>query len=87
MPSSVSLGKALESTVDDLVRTGRYGSRSEVLREGVRLVQEREAKLAILDAEIQKGLDDIDAGRTEPIEDVLARLQAKYAAQLAKPAA
>jgi antitoxin ParD1/3/4 len=43
MPSSVDLGKTLERLVNDLVRSGRYNSRSEVLREGVRLVQERRA--------------------------------------------
>lgn len=43
MASSANLGKLLEEYVADLVRTGRYNSRSEVLREGVRLVEEREA--------------------------------------------
>lgn len=38
---SADLGKQLESYVQQLVDTGRYGSKSEVLREGVRLVQDR----------------------------------------------
>jgi antitoxin ParD1/3/4 len=45
MPSSVALGN-LEGTVKRLVESGRYNSRSEVLREGVRLVEEREKALA-----------------------------------------
>ncbi len=34
MASSVNLGLKLEAYVDDLVKSGRYNSRSEVLREG-----------------------------------------------------
>lgn len=76
MASSVNLGVQLEAIVDKLVKGGRYGSRSEVLREGVRLVQEREAKLARFDAEIQKGLDDVKAGRVIPAEEAFDRLDA-----------
>ena len=64
MAISADLGPQLEAVVDALVRAGRYGSMSEVLREGVRLVQEREAGLAALDAALEEGLDDIRAGRT-----------------------
>lgn len=42
MASSANLGRHLEGYVSDLVKSGRYNSRSEVLREGVRLVEERE---------------------------------------------
>jgi antitoxin ParD1/3/4 len=44
MPISADLGSNLESYVTSLVTSGRYHSKSEVLREGVRLVQEREAR-------------------------------------------
>jgi antitoxin ParD1/3/4 len=48
MAISADLGDVLEAVVTKLVATGRYNSKSEVLREGVRLVQEREARLAAL---------------------------------------
>ena len=54
MAMSADLGKALEKFVTKLVATGRYHSKSEVLREGVRLIQEREARLAALDASIAR---------------------------------
>ena len=41
---NVSLGERWESFVAAAVREGRYGSVSEVVREGLRLVEEREAK-------------------------------------------
>jgi antitoxin ParD1/3/4 len=77
---SADLGKQLETFVTRLVAAGRYNSKSEVLREGVRLIQEREARLAALDASIARGLADADAGRTMPAEQVGKRLQRKYGA-------
>ena len=78
MPRSVDLGKNLEAVVDDLVANGRYGSVSEVLREGVRLVQEREARLQELYASIDEGLADAEAGRVRPLEEVFDELLARY---------
>jgi antitoxin ParD1/3/4 len=45
---NVSIGERWETFVDRIVREGRYGSASEVVREGLRLVEEREAKLKAL---------------------------------------
>lgn len=75
---SADLGRQLEGYISKLVASGRYNSKSEVLREGVRLVQERETKLAALDASIARGLADADAGRTNPAEQVFGRLERKY---------
>lgn len=87
MPSSVNLGEQLEAFVAEAVKTGRYGSRSEVLREGVRLVQEREARLAKLDEALMRGIADGDAGRVTDAEVVFDRLIRKYEARAAKSAA
>lgn len=78
MASSANLGQHLEDYVTDLVKNGRYNSRSEVLREGVRLIEDREKRLAALDLSIARGLADVEAGRVKPAKDVLARLVAKY---------
>ena len=77
MPNSVDLGPKLEAVVDELVSRGRYNSKSEVLREGVRLVQEREKRLAALDAAIERGLADAYAGRGKPVDEVFDRLERK----------
>jgi antitoxin ParD1/3/4 len=81
---SADLGQQLEGFVAKLVALGRYNSKSEVLREGVRLIQEREARLAALDASIARGLADADAGRTRPAEEVFGRLDRKYRAMTSK---
>ena len=56
---NVSLGQRWEDLVAQAVEDGRYGSASEIVREGLRLVEEREAKLAALrqtlDAAIDRG--------------------------------
>lgn len=82
MAISADLGANLEAVVEDLVKNGRYNSKSEVLREGVRLVQEREAELAELNASLDRGIADIKAGRTRPAEEVFAELRAKYQAMV-----
>lgn len=79
MTTTVELG-ALEQVVDRLVKDGRYGSKSEVLRTGVRLVQEHEARLTALLEKLQDGLDDADAGRVHTIEEVRAQMKARWAA-------
>jgi antitoxin ParD1/3/4 len=75
---SADLGQQLEAFVAQLVETGRYNSKSEVLREGVRLVQDREARLANLDASIARGLADAGQGRTQEASRVFDRLEARY---------
>jgi antitoxin ParD1/3/4 len=77
---SADLGKTLETFVSDMVKSGRYNSKSEVLREGVRLVQEREARLSVLDAALARGIADADAGRGKAAAAVFDRLEAKYQA-------
>lgn len=84
MASSVDLGRQLETFVSQLVKTGRYNSRSEILREGVRLIHERETRLAALDASIARGLADAEAGRVHERDAVASRLDAKYAAMADK---
>ena len=77
---SADLGQQLEGYIAKLVETGRYGSKSEVLREGVRLIQDRETQLVALDVVIERGIADSDAGRGKAAEEVFDRLEAKYQA-------
>ncbi len=78
MARSVDLGDALDHFVTSLVAAGRYTSEDQVLREGVRLIQEREARLTKLDEAITKGIAAADAGEGRPSSEVFDRLEAKY---------
>lgn len=81
MAISADLGSRLEAFVAEMVASGRYNSKDEVLREGVRLIQEREARLAVLDASLARGVADADAGRVKPASTVFDRLEAKFGAE------
>ncbi|EKE70541.1 MULTISPECIES: type II toxin-antitoxin system ParD family antitoxin [Oceanibaculum] len=53
--TSVSLGPHFAAFVDRQVDEGRYGSASDVIRAGLRLLEEREAGLAALRAALMEG--------------------------------
>ena|ERR1700722_2343672 len=67
MPTrNVTLTQHQESLIDALVRSGRYQDASEVMREGLRLVESREAedaaRLDALRAAVDVGIAEIERG-------------------------
>lgn len=77
MTMTVELG-ALEEVVENLVKQGRYGSKSEVLRTGVRLLQEHEARLAELMAKLEAGVAEADAADVAHLDEVAIRLRGRF---------
>lgn len=77
---NVSIGQRWEGFIEAAGKSGRYGSASEVVREGLRLVEEREAKLQALRDSLNASIAEGDPG-TEA--DLTALLEAK-AVELAK---
>ncbi len=72
MPArNVSLTAHLAHFLDQNVESGRFSNASEVVREGLRLLEQRQAedaaKLEALRAAVQLGLDDLKAGRVTRI--------------------
>ena len=53
--TSVTLGDHFEQIIEKSIESGRYSSASEVIREGLRLVDEREQKIKILREAIEAG--------------------------------
>jgi antitoxin ParD1/3/4 len=53
--TSISLGDHFNHFVDDKVAQGRYGSVSDVVRAGLRLLEEHETKLEALRAALVSG--------------------------------
>lgn len=78
---NVSLTPELEAYISAKVDTGLYGSQSEVVREGLRLLMERdrlvEARLQEIRDEVQEGLEEARDGDLLPGEEVFARIREK----------
>ena len=69
MPKSVSLGDHLEHFVASQVKAGRYNNDSEVVRAGLRLLEEHELKFLELRALIDAGDHAIAEGRTTVVDE------------------
>ncbi len=83
MPSSYALGAHFESLMDDLIRSGRYNSKSEILRDGLRVIEERESRReAELDALKKVLAEGMNSGPSIPAEQVFDELKARYQAMI-----
>ena len=95
MPTrNVVLSDHQQELVETRVKSGRYQNASEVLRAGLRLIEERErigeAKLKALKQAARQGWTDVSAGRyadvaDDQLEDFVGQL-GRRAAQMAKTA-
>jgi antitoxin ParD1/3/4 len=78
---SISLTDHQQSFVKSLVKSGRYHGVSEVMRAGLRLLEEqeerRQAALKRIESAVQEGLDSGPAGDMESIDDIIADAEAE----------
>lgn len=78
MPTSVALGSHFEEFVKKQLESGRFNNVSEVVRAGLRLLEDEEKLRQLrhreLRAAIQQGFDSDDAGS---VEEVVARNRAR----------
>lgn len=74
--TSVSLGDYFESFVDNRVSEGRFKNTSEVIRAGLRLLEEEENKIIALKKAIDEGVESGIAENFNPKEH-LESLKAK----------
>ena len=79
MASSFSLGQHYEALISELVGSGRYATASEVMRDSLRLLEEREelrkVRLETLREEIRRGRE---SGPPIPADEAFERLERRY---------
>lgn len=84
---NVSLGPQWEQFVNEKVESGRYQTASEVLRDGLRLLEQREKTLRQisfstkeeLEELLEVGIKELDAGKGIPGDVALKQLRQRAA--------
>ena len=66
--TSISLGDYFENFVEKSIKEGRFKNESEVLRAGLRLLEEEESKIIALKNAINEGLNSGNADDFKPAE-------------------
>jgi antitoxin ParD1/3/4 len=80
MPRSFALGNHFESLIDELVKGGRYNNASEVVRDGLRLLEDHERLRQLKVEEIRRSIEDSRrSGQLLSENDVFGPLEARYA--------
>jgi antitoxin ParD1/3/4 len=77
---NLSVGKRWESFINRIVSTGRYDSADDVVREGLRLLEEREAKLADLRETLNRSVEAGGEVTPEALDAALDAEEARLAA-------
>ena len=75
--TSLSLGKHWELFIKNEIASGRYGSASEVVRDALRTLEERKAKLDALHAHLAEGAAQAQREEfvTQPLDDMLSEFK------------
>jgi putative addiction module CopG family antidote len=87
-PISITLPHDMAAMVKAKVTSGEYASESEVIRDGLRTLQARDAALeSWLRDEVAKSYDEYtdDPSISIPGDEIMTRLRATYRARLSKP--
>ncbi|BDA74134.1 hypothetical protein CAL7716_083000 [Calothrix sp. PCC 7716] len=75
---SITLPSEMADFVRRKVESGLYGSNSEIIREALRGMMERDRRLAKIDTAIARGLADAEAARVQELDEVRAELRERF---------
>lgn len=79
MPVSVALTQHFEAFIREQIGSGRYNNASEVVRAGLRLLEQEQQRYALQLEELRAAIAaGSSGGTTRPAEEVFDRLEAKY---------
>lgn len=79
MASAARLDDETERLIADLVAGGEFADRSDVIREGIRLVWSQHADIGPDErSAVEQGLADADAGRVRPAAEVFRDLRNEF---------
>ena len=86
---NISLTSELEQLVHEKVRTGMYQTASEVIREGLRLLRERDQRVEALRQDLRAGFDAVERGEftdydATNIQELPARIKSRGRKRLAE---
>jgi antitoxin ParD1/3/4 len=77
---SITVPPEMAAFIRQKVDSGFYSSNSEIIREAMRSMMERDRRLERLDTAIAKGIADAEEGRVQDIDEVRAELHERFAA-------
>jgi antitoxin ParD1/3/4 len=77
---SITVPPEMAAFIRQKVDSGLYSSNSEIIREALRGMMERDRRLERLDTAIAKGIADAEEGRVQDIDEVRAELYEHFAA-------
>jgi antitoxin ParD1/3/4 len=88
MPTSVALSAHFEKFIQQQIKSGRYNNASEVVRAGLRLLEDQHARARLQQEELRAAIAaGLASGPGKSADAVFNRLDAKYRKQAGKRAA
>ncbi len=75
---SITVPPEMAAFIRQKVDSGLYGSNSEIIREALRSMMERDRRLERLDTAIARGVADAEAGRVQDIDEIRTELRGRF---------